>query len=226
MLALRPGQVVPASELIDGLWAGQAPNGAANALQALVSRLRRALPEAVIESRPAGYQFTLDPRATDVVRFEELIAVGRAQLRRDPAGAAATFRQALSLWRGPALADVAETGFGSAIIARLDELRLAAIEQRADADLLTGVTEPLVAELGELVVAHPLRETLAVRLMRALHACGRRAAALEVYEQARERLADQLGAAPPPSCPRSTSNCSAPSPKDRPRPRRPTCPPG
>jgi len=196
MLALRPGQVVPASELIDGLWAGQAPNGAANALQALVSRLRRALPEARIESRPAGYQLMLDPRDTDVVRFEELAAAGRAQLRHDPAGAAATLRQALVLWRGAALADVAGTEFGPAIIARLDELRLAAIEQRIDADLLTGVTAPLVAELEELVVAHPLREPLAARLMRALHASGRRGAALEAYEQARERLADQLGADP------------------------------
>jgi predicted ATPase/DNA-binding SARP family transcriptional activator len=196
MLALRPGQVVPASELIDGLWADQAPAGAANALQALVSRLRRALPEAHIESRPSGYQLTLDPRATDIARFEELAAAGRSQLRRDPAGAAATLRQALGLWRGPALADVTATDFGAAVIARLDERRLAAIEQRVDADLLTGVTEPLVAELEELVVAHPLREPLAARLMRALHACGRRGAALEVYEQARKRLADQLGADP------------------------------
>jgi predicted ATPase/DNA-binding SARP family transcriptional activator len=196
MLALRPGRLVPASELIDGLWADQAPNGAANALQALVSRLRRALPKAVIESRPAGYQLMLDPRATDVVRFEDLLAAGRAQLRHDPAGAAATLREALALWRGPALADVAGTEFGPAIIARLDELRLAAIEQRIDADLLTGVTEPLVAELEELVMAHPLREPLAARLMRALHACGRRAAALEVYEQVRKRLADELGADP------------------------------
>jgi predicted ATPase/DNA-binding SARP family transcriptional activator len=196
MLALRPGQVVPASELIDGLWADQAPAGAANALQALVSRLRRALPEAHVESRPSGYQLTLDPRATDITRFEALAAAGRSQLRHDPATAAATLRQALGLWRGPALADVAATGIGAAVIARLDELRLAAVEQRVDADLLTGVTEPLVAELEELVVAHPLREPLAARLMRALHACGRRGAALEAYEQARKRLADQLGADP------------------------------
>jgi predicted ATPase/DNA-binding SARP family transcriptional activator len=196
MLALRPGQVVPASELIDGLWADQAPAGAANALQALVSRLRRALPEAHVESRPSGYQLTLDPRATDITRFEALAAAGRSQLRHDPATAAATLRQALGLWRGPALADVAATDIGAAVIARLDELRLAAIEQRVDADLLTGVTEPLVAELEELVVAHPLREPLAARLMRALHACDRRGAALEVYEQARKRLADQLGADP------------------------------
>ncbi len=89
MLALRPGQLVPARQLIDGLWADQAPSGASNALQALVSRLRRALPAAVIESRPAGYQRTLDPADTDIVRFERLAAAGQAQMRADPAAAAA-----------------------------------------------------------------------------------------------------------------------------------------
>jgi predicted ATPase/DNA-binding SARP family transcriptional activator len=196
MLALRPGQLVPASQLIDGLWGGQAPAGAANALQALVSRLRRALPGAVIESRPAGYQLKLDPRSTDIVRFEELAAAGRAQLRDDPEAAASTLREALALWRGPALVDVAESDFGQAVIARLDELRLLATENRIDADLRTGATETLVAELEGLVAAHPMREPLAARLMRALHACGRRGAALEVYEQAKERLVEQLGIDP------------------------------
>jgi predicted ATPase/DNA-binding SARP family transcriptional activator len=196
MLALRPGQLVPASQLIDGLWADQPPAGAANALQALVSRLRRALPDAVIESRPAGYQLKLDPRATDIVRFEELAALGRTQLRDDPAAAAATLREALALWRGPALVDVADSDFGRAVVARLDELRLLATENRVDADLRTGVTATLVAELEGLVVAHPMREPLAARLMRALHACGRRGAALQVYEQTKERLVDQLGIEP------------------------------
>jgi predicted ATPase/DNA-binding SARP family transcriptional activator/tetratricopeptide (TPR) repeat protein len=196
MLALRPGQLVPASQLIDGLWAGQPPAGPANALQALVSRLRRALPDAVIESRPAGYQLKLDPRGTDIVRFEELAAKGRTQLRDDPAAAAATLRAALALWRGPALVDVADSDFGQAVIARLDELRLLATQNRIDADLRTGVTATLVAELEGLVVAHPMREPLAARLMRALHACGRRGAALEVYEQTKERLVDQLGIEP------------------------------
>ena len=141
MLALRPGQLVPVSQLIDGLWADQAPAGAANALQAPVSRLRRALPGAVIESRPAGYQLKLDPRSTDIVRFEELAAQGRAQLRDDPA-AAATLREALALWRGPALMDVADSDFGQAVIARLDELRLLATENRIDADLRTGSPPP------------------------------------------------------------------------------------
>src|SRR5215471_4153419 len=119
MLALRPGQVVPASQLVDGLWPEHPPAGAPNALQALISRLRRALPEAVIGSRPAGYQLILDPRDTDIVRFEELAAAGQAQLRGDPVAAAATLREALNLWRGPALVDVAGTEFGEAVIARL-----------------------------------------------------------------------------------------------------------
>jgi predicted ATPase/DNA-binding SARP family transcriptional activator len=161
-----------------------------------VSRLRRALPEAVIESRPAAYRLRLDPRSTDIVRFEDLAAAGRAQLRADPRTAAATLRQALALWRGPALADVAETHFGQAAIARLDELRLSTLEARVDADLRTGNTASLVAELEGLVIAHPMREPLAARLMRALHAAGRRGAALEVYEQTRERLVDQLGVEP------------------------------
>ncbi len=196
MLALRPGQLVTASQLIDGLWPEEMPAAAANALQALVSRLRRALPEAVIESRPSGYQLKIDPRSTDIVRFEDLAAAGRAQLRDDPAAAGQTLRQALALWRGPALADVAETDFGQAAIARLDELRLTAIEHRVDADLRTGNTASLVAELEGLVIAHPMREPLAARLMRALHAAGRRGAALEVYEQTRKRLVSQLGVEP------------------------------
>jgi predicted ATPase/DNA-binding SARP family transcriptional activator len=199
MLALRPGQFVPASQLIDGLWAEAAPAGAPNALQALVSRLRRALPEAAIESRSAGYQLELDPLATDVVRFEQLAAAGRARLREDPAAAAAALREALGLWRGPALVDVAETDFGRAAIARLDELRLATLEYRIDADLRTGgpgLVTALVAELEGLVIAYPMREPLAGLLMRALNASGRRAAALEVYEQTRQRLVEQLGVEP------------------------------
>jgi DNA-binding SARP family transcriptional activator len=171
LLALRPGQLVLTSELIDGLWGESAPGGAANALQALVSRLRRALPGAVIESRPAGYQLKLDPQATDIVRFEELAAAGRDAASADPAAAAATLRQALSLWRGPALPEVA-------VIARLDELRLSALEHRIDADLRSGRHGQLVAELEGLVVAHPMREPLAGLLMRALAASGRRGAAL------------------------------------------------
>jgi predicted ATPase/DNA-binding SARP family transcriptional activator len=198
MLALHPGRLVTSGQLIDGLWADETPAGAANALQALVSRLRRAVPEAAIESRPTGYQLRLDPRCTDVVRFEELAAAGRAQLDEDPAAAAATLREALALWRGPALADVAETDFGRAAIARLDELRLITLEHRVDAELRAGPPASLVAELEGLVIAYPMRETLAARLMRALRHSGQRGAALEAYEQTRRRLVEQLGVQPSP----------------------------
>jgi predicted ATPase/DNA-binding SARP family transcriptional activator len=198
MLALHPGRLVTSGQLIDGLWADETPAGAANALQALVSRLRRAVPEAAIESRPTGYQLRLDPRCTDVVRFEELAAAGRAQLDEDPAAAAATLREALALWRGPALADVAETDFGRAAIARLDELRLITLEHRVDAELRAGPPASLVAELEGLVIAYPMRETLAARLMRALQQSGQRGAALELYEQTRRRLVEQLGVQPSP----------------------------
>ena len=198
LLALEPGRVVTTSRLVDGVWEDDRPAGAANALQALVSRLRRAIPEIVLESRPAGYRLVVEPDAVDARRFERLAAAGRARLPVDPAGAAATLREALALWRGPALADVADADFARARVARLTELRLTAIEDRVEADLRLGAGPSLVPELQELVAAHPLREPLIGQLMRALRAAGRPSAALSVFEQARGRLADQLGADPSP----------------------------
>jgi predicted ATPase/DNA-binding SARP family transcriptional activator len=206
MLALRPGQLVTASQLIDGLWAEEPPAEPGNAVQALVSRLRRALPEADLSNLPAGYLLTLE--ATDIARFEDLAGIGRRQLRvGDPAAAAATLREALGLWRGPALADVADTEWGQVVITRLDELRLTAVQDRITADLTLATTGPatrtsagraavLVAELDGLVAENPTREPLAALLMRALHADGRRGEALEVYERTRKRLAEQLGTDP------------------------------
>jgi predicted ATPase/DNA-binding SARP family transcriptional activator len=196
LLALDPGRVVPATRLIDALWEDQVPAGATNALQALVSRLRRALPGIAVTPRPAGYQLDLDPDAVDARRFERLAARGRAQLRNDPAAAAGTLRAALELWRGPALADVAGARFAREPVARLDELRLAAVQDRIEAELRLGAGASLVAELEALVVAEPLREPLVGQLMRALHAAGRPNDALVAYEELRGRLADQLGTDP------------------------------
>jgi predicted ATPase/DNA-binding SARP family transcriptional activator len=196
LLALEPGQVVTTARLADGLWGERQPAKAGNALQALVSRLRRAVPDAVIAARPTGYQLMLSAESVDVARFEWLTAEGRAQLRADPVQAAATLREALALWRGPALADVADAEFAQAAIARLDELRLAAVQDRICADLSIGVSAPLIAELDGLVVAHPLREPLVGLQMRALQAAGRRAAALAAYDQVRSRLVEQLGVGP------------------------------
>ena len=196
-LALDPDQVVLAGQLADAVWAERPPAQAANALQSLVSRLRRLLP-GVVESRPGGYRLALEPEAVDAVRFEALAMAGRHELPRDPAQAAATLREALALWRGPALADAADAGFAAGAAARLEELRLGALEDRLEADLATGADGALVAELDELVAANPLRERLSGLLMRALARAGRQADALAVFERLRARLADELGIDPSP----------------------------
>ncbi|WP_327066285.1 BTAD domain-containing putative transcriptional regulator [Kitasatospora sp. NBC_01302] len=197
VLALEPGRVVSAESLIDGIWDQDPPMGAANALQALVSRLRRALPVAV-ESHPAGYRLVVEPDAVDVIRFERLAADGRAALERDTGAAARLLREALELWRGPALLEVAGADFFRGPVARLSELRVAALEDRVEADLRLGHGRELTGELAALVAEYPLRERLVGALMRALVASGRPAEALTAYERAREVLADELGADPSP----------------------------
>jgi predicted ATPase/DNA-binding SARP family transcriptional activator len=197
-LALAPGRPVATAKLVDGIWGDRPPAGAANALQALVSRLRRALPEAVVEAHPVGYRLAIDPDAVDVVRFERLVAAGRAALSHDPALASRTLGDALALWRGPALLDVAGLEWFQAPITRLEELRLTALEDRVDADLRLGRGAELVTELTTLVAEHPLRERLVGTLIRALSAAGRPAEALTVYERTRQILADRLGADPSP----------------------------
>jgi len=197
-LALAPSKLVPTAHLVDAVWADEPPAGAGNALQALVSRLRRVLPEVMVESHPAGYRLLIDPGAVDVTRFERLVADGRAALPDEPARAASTLREALSLWRGPALLDVAGMDFFQPILTRLDELWLTATEGRVEADLQLGRGAELVTELTALVAEHPLRERLVSALMRAMSQAGRPAEALTVYERTRQTLADQLGADPSP----------------------------
>ncbi len=194
-LALDPDRVVLGSQLIDAVWDEDPPAGATNALQSLVSRLRRLLP-GVVETHPAGYRLALDPEAVDAVRFESLATAGRSELARDPRRAGQTLREALALWRGPALADAATARFAAAAVARLEELHLGALEDRIDADLATGGHDTVLAELDELVTAHPLRERLHGQLMRALVGAGRQADALAAYQRLRRRLADDLGIDP------------------------------
>ena len=200
LLALRPGQVAGAGYLIDELWESHPPDGAANALQALVSRLRRALPDGVRRVPARWLPTGGGPRPGRCVPVRAAGRQGRALLAAgDPASAATTLREALALWRGPALADAGESETVRAAVVRLDELRLAATEARIDAELRlgsAGAAPALVAELEGLLAAHPVRETLSGLLMRALAAAGRRGAALEVYGRMRERLADELGADP------------------------------
>ena len=195
-LAVDAGRTVPADRLIDDLWGGTPPAGAANALQALVSRLRVAGGHEAIESRPGGYRLAIEPDRVDAVAFERLVATARAQ--GDPAARAETLSRALGLWRGPALADVAGSVFAAAPIARLEELRVEAAEERIEADIALGRAARLVPELEELTLLHPLRERLRGQHMRALYAAGRQADALTVYENARRLLADRLGVDPAP----------------------------
>ncbi|HEY1644411.1 MAG TPA: BTAD domain-containing putative transcriptional regulator [Streptosporangiaceae bacterium] len=199
-LAISCGRPVPADLLAEDLWPGGAPADTANALQALVSRLRAATGRDAIEYSPAGYRLAVPASHVDALVFETLVGAGRAALAGgDQSGGAVQLRQALALWRGPALADVADAPFAAAPVTRLSELRLAATEDRAAAELALGRGAELVPELEELAAAHPLRERLRGQLMRALQAAGRQADALAAYESTRQVLADELGIDPSPA---------------------------
>ncbi|TDD25296.1 BTAD domain-containing putative transcriptional regulator [Nonomuraea diastatica] len=197
-LALSPGRMVRAETLIDALWAADLPRDAANALQALVSRLRRALRGAgELESRAGGYRLVVRGQNVDAHRFEELTARGRRELAADrPQAAAATFGEALGLWKGAALADLSDVPFAGEAAARLEESRVAAAEDRFDAEVRLGRHHEVLADLETAGDRHPLRERLAALRMRALHAAGRQSDALAVYEETRAALAEQLGVDP------------------------------
>ncbi len=197
-LALNPGRLVSTAQLVDAVWDDEPPATAGNSLQALVSRLRRALPAGSIESTPAGYRLMVNPDDVDVTRFERLVAAGRAQMSADPAVAAATLAEGLELWRGPALLDVAGQQAFQPPIVRLEELRLTATEDRAEMDLRLGRATDVITELTRLTTEHPMRERLVGSLMRALSETGRPAEALAVFERTRTALADELGADPSP----------------------------
>jgi predicted ATPase/DNA-binding SARP family transcriptional activator len=199
-LAISDGRAVPVDRLTADLWPDDGPADAANAVQALVSRLRGAAGKDIVEHGPTGYRLAVPPGEVDAGAFERLVAAARARLASgDSAVAADLLRQGLSLWRGPALADVADASFAAATIARLSELRLAATEDRIDADLALGRGAELVPEVEQLATEHPLRERLRGQLMRALYAAGRQADALGVFEDTRRALADALGVDPSPA---------------------------
>jgi DNA-binding SARP family transcriptional activator len=195
LLLLRANQVVPADVLIDELWPGESTEPGGAALQATVSRLRKALGggAAQLSTVAPGYRLQLTADQLDVHRFEALVEEAAGA---DAATAAEQLREALALWRGPALADVAYEPFAQAAIGRLDELRLLALERRVEADLELGRHAQLVPELEALVAEHPLREGLRAQLMLALYRAGRQADALEQYQNARRALVDELGIEP------------------------------
>jgi predicted ATPase len=196
-LALEPGHVVPKATLVDWIWGEHPPTDAVNALQRLVSRMRKALPEGVVEGQTDGYRLKVDPDSVDAVRFERLI--GQARADEDPRRAQ-TLREALALWRGTPMQDVGlqESAAFDATVTRLEGLRLTAMEDRFDAEISLGHGAELVTELTDLVAAHPMRERLVAALMRALVAAGRDTEALLVYQRTRETLAGELGVDPSP----------------------------
>jgi DNA-binding SARP family transcriptional activator len=200
VLLLHANEVVSADRLIEELWGEDSPERAAGALRVNVSRLRKVLPRDVLTTRSPGYVIRVEPDALDLHRFERLVEEGRSLLGRGlAADASERLRQALSLWRGRALGDFAYERFAQSAIARLEEVKLAAVELRIDADLALGRHHELVGELEALVAEHPLRERLRMYLMTALYRSGRQAEALDGYQDARRALVDGLGIEPSPA---------------------------
>jgi predicted ATPase/DNA-binding SARP family transcriptional activator len=198
LLVLHAGEAVSSDRLIEELWpAGD--RGARARLQVYVSQLRKALgPDGgVLETRPGGYALAVEPDAVDALRFERLAGLGREALAAgEPERAAPTLLEALALWRGPVLADLAYEPFAATAAGRLEELRLGAVEDRIDAELALGRHVELVAELERLVAAEPLRERLRRQLMLALYRSGRQADALAAFRDLRRSLRDELGLEP------------------------------
>ncbi|MEU4269781.1 BTAD domain-containing putative transcriptional regulator [Streptomyces sp. NPDC026092] len=199
-LALEGGRPVSVDALVDGLWGADSPAEAQNALQALVSRLRKALRgAATLESVAGGYRLSVRDEDVDAHRFEELAARGRRELAAGHVDEAASLLgTALGLWRGPALADVLDAPFARAAATRLDDLRATAAEDRFDAELRLGRYAEVLADLETAGMERPLSERVAGLRMKALSAAGRQSDALAVYEQIRGRLADELGVDPSP----------------------------
>jgi DNA-binding SARP family transcriptional activator/DNA-binding beta-propeller fold protein YncE len=198
ILLLHANERVSRERLVDELWGEKPPASAAHSLEVYVSRLRKALQGAgaqgLLATQGTGYVLRLDGHSSDLARFEGLLAEARSE---EPERSATLLREALSLWRGPALADVELAGPAGAAAAGLEELRLVALEERIEADLAVGRQRELVGELQALVAAHPLRERLRSQLMRGLYAAGRQADALEAYREGQRALAE-LGLEPSP----------------------------
>jgi DNA-binding SARP family transcriptional activator len=195
LLLVRRGEPVAADSAIDALWGEELPANPANALQVVVSRLRAALGAETVPWSGCGYALALsEPEAVDADRFARLADEGAAALDRgDAADAAGTLRAAMALWRGPALHELRYESFAGAEVARLEEMRLACLGARLEADLALGRHEQVLGELTALVAEHPLRESFRLQLVRALESGGRRAEALQAARAARRALADDLG---------------------------------
>jgi DNA-binding SARP family transcriptional activator len=199
-LLLHPGEPVSVDRLLDELWGASPPATARKSVQVRVAGLRRALHGEVVLTRGDAYLVRPESHWLDLRRFEQLLFEADAALAAgDPRTALTMLDQALSLWRGPPLADFAYESFAQAPIARLEDMRVQAHELRVDAQLALGLHAESIAALRELVPAHPFRERLRAQLMLALYRDGRQAEALEVYRRAREELVDVLGIEPGPA---------------------------
>jgi YVTN family beta-propeller protein len=205
LLLLEANRVVSFDRLAEDVWGGHPPPGSVTTLHSYVFHLRRALePDRlrgvagqVLVTKDRGYLLRVGREHLDAAVFEEEGAAGRAALEAGRYGEAAqTLREALGLWRGPVLADLADYGFARPEAARLEELRLAAVEDRIDADLALGRHQALTGELERLAGEYPLRERLHGQLMLALYRCGRQAEALAAYRRVRDLLAGELGIDP------------------------------
>ncbi len=200
-LALAPGQAVRADALVEAVWDSDLPADELHSLQSLVSRLRRALGDSeLVQAAPGGYRLAVEPDAVDAVRFERLAEDGATALARgEHAAAVGLLDEALGLWRGTALADVAAHGFAAAEAARLDARRVSAAADRVDALLALGHGGRVVGELEALLREHPANERLAGQLMSAQVAAGLPAEALATYERVRAALDARLGTPPSPA---------------------------
>jgi basic membrane lipoprotein Med (substrate-binding protein (PBP1-ABC) superfamily)/DNA-binding SARP family transcriptional activator len=205
LLLIHVDRVVPTDRILDALWGDDAA-GKENALWVHISRLRSALEphraergeSSMLITRDHGYLIRSDPSSVDARRFESALSDARARLADEPEAASEILRRALDLWRGSALQDFAFDAFASAEIARLDELRLQAVETRIEADLRRGLAGQLIGELERLVYEHPLREGPVVQLMHALYRAGRQAEALRAFQRFRRGIAEELGIEPSP----------------------------
>src|SRR6476620_4113617 len=196
LLLLDVNRAVSTDRIMDALWGEQPPKTAVTSLQNFVSQLRQLLGPDVLVTKAPGYQLRIAPEQLDLERFVRLVA----EAREEPAEVrAAKLRRALALWRGPPLADLGFEAFAQQEIGRLEELRLAALEDRVEAELEVGRHSDLVGELEAFADEHPLRERLRSHLMLALYRSGRQAEALQIYHDTRRVLVDELGIEPSPT---------------------------
>lgn len=220
---------MPASRIIDAVWGDEPPASAANLVQRSVSQLRKAVGHDAIETRGAGYMARVEPDALDLQVFERLARAGSVALGDGHfEEAAGVLREALALWRGAPLADLADQPFLEHDAARLEEMRLLVLERALEADLACGRHADALAEAEGLVHAHPLRERPRELVMRALYGAGRQAEALEVYRRTRATFVEELGIEPGPALQSSSRRSCARTNHSLPRtqPPRPHLAPG